>query len=414
MNAATVNVQQVRDQHPIEGIVADTGVELRRAGQGWMGRCPFHDDTTASLSVGGVAGRFHCFGCGAHGDVIDFVRLRYDLSFREAVDRLDGASTPHRSTPAIPLRPDPPSPDISAERVQVINELAWLHYTRPVGHAFAVSWLRHRRSIDIAPLESVHRAPMAGHTGAGWTGLTEHVRSEGITDAELLAADLAQTTRRATLIDTLRDRLILPIRDHHGELTGFVGRETSGNPRAPKYRNPTHTPTFIKATALYTPRSGAWARTSVVVEGPLDALAIAASSAAAKRPGAITAVSALGAQPTAAQVDHVVTHAPGHIVIALDGDIAGLEGTKRWVDAVCRGHGRAALVTQLPDGLDPADWVALHGPDGLAAFDPDARHAGLGVRPGPAQPRQATAVAAPRADRTVVRLPIGGPTPTLR
>jgi DNA primase len=224
--------------------------------------------------------------------------------------------------------------------------------------------------------------------------------------------DLAQTTRRGTLIDTLRDRLILPIRDHDGDLTGFVGRDTAGNPRAPKYRNPTHTPTFEKATAVYTPRSGPWARTTVVVEGPLDALAIAASSAMANRPGAITAVSALGTAATAAQVDHVATHAPGHIVIALDGDTAGVEGTKRWVDAVCRSHRRPALVTQLPDGLDPADWLALHGPEGLAAFDPEARRTGLGVWPGPAYPWRATAVRRP--DATVVPLPARDRTPTLR
>lgn len=413
MNTATVDVQQVRDQHPIEDVVADTGVELRRAGQGWMGCCPFHHDTTASLSVGGVPDRFHCFGCGAHGDVIDFVRLRYNLSFREAVARLDGASPPARPAPVLALRPGPTPVDISAERACVINELAWAHYTRPVGHAFAVSWLCHHRSINIDALESHAGAAIAGHSGSGWTGLTDHLRSEGVTDDEHLAMDLAQTTRRGTLIDTLRDRLVLPIRDHHGALTGFVGRDTAGNPRAPKYRNPTRTPTFAKATALYTPRSGPWARTTVIVEGPLDALAITASDATANRPGAITAVSALGTTATAAQVDHVVTHAPGHIVIALDGDTAGLEGTKRWLDAVCRGHRRSALVTQLPDGLDPADWLALHGPDGLAAFDPHARRTGLGVRPGPALPRPATAVATPHAARNVARVPITGRAPTL-
>jgi len=412
MNTATVDVQQVRDRHPIEDVVADAGVDLRRVGKGWMGRCPFHDDVTASLSVGGVADRFHCFGCGAHGDVIDFIGLRYDLPFREAVARLDGKGTPVRPARVIPLRPGPPAADISAERAQVINELAWAHYTRPVGHAFAVSWLRHRRSIDIDALESHEGAAVAGHTGHGWTGLTDHLRSEGIADAELLAVDLAQTTRRGTLVDTLRDRFVLPIRDQHGVLAGFVGRDTAGNPRAPKYRSPTHTPTFAKATAFYTPGPGPWARTTVVVEGPLDALAIAAFCATARRPGAMTAVSALGTAATGAQVDHVVTHAPGHIVIALDGDSAGREGAQRWVDAVCRGHRRPALVTQLPERLDPADWLALHGPDGLAAFDPDARHVGLAVRPGPAQPWQATAVRRP--DRTVVPLPASDRTPTLR
>ena len=61
-------------------------------------------------------------------------------------------------------------------------------------------------------------------------------------------------------------------------------------------------------------------------------------------------------------------------VIALDGDQAGADGTLRWVDALCRQAGQLALVSRLPDGLDPADWLARHGPDGLVAFHPAQRH----------------------------------------
>ncbi len=396
MSTGTIDVQQVRDRHPIEDVVADAGVDLHRTGKGWMGRCPFHDDITASLSVGGVPDRFHCFGCGAHGDVIDFVRLRYDLPFRDAVARLEGHAAPARLeghaaparvAPVIPLRPRPePIADavVSVERGFVINELAWAHYSRPVAHAFAGSWLRHHRGIPVDALETAATVMVAGHTGHGWTSLTDHLRGQGVADAEVLAMDLAQTTRRGTLIDTLRDRLVLPVRDSGGRLTGFVGRDTPGNPRAPKYRNPTHTPTFTKATALYAPTPGPWARTTVIVEGPLDALAIAAWSALAGRPDTITAVSALGTAVTPAQADHVAAHAPGHLVIALDGDTAGIEGTRRWVDAVCRGHRRPALVTQLPDRVDPADWLAIHGPEGLAAFDPELRDGAADIRPVPA------------------------------
>jgi DNA primase len=67
------DVSAVRRDHPIEGVIAASGVELTQRGQGFMGCCPFHDDSTASLSVGGVPDRFHCFGCGAGGDVIEYV-----------------------------------------------------------------------------------------------------------------------------------------------------------------------------------------------------------------------------------------------------------------------------------------------------------------------------------------------------
>ncbi|WP_353509027.1 hypothetical protein [Intrasporangium sp.] len=77
-----------------------------------------------------------------------------------------------------------------------------------------------------------------------------HLREHGVTDDELVTLDLAQPSRRGTLIDTFRDRLVVPVSDAHGRITGFVGRDTSGHPEAPKYRNPTHTALFDKSTCL--------------------------------------------------------------------------------------------------------------------------------------------------------------------
>lgn len=92
MSTHTVDVADVRRRHPIQDVVAAEGVELHRSGRGWMGCCPFHDDSTASLSVAGVQDRFHCFGCGVSGDVIDFVGRLRGLGFRDAVAHLDGTS----------------------------------------------------------------------------------------------------------------------------------------------------------------------------------------------------------------------------------------------------------------------------------------------------------------------------------
>ena len=83
-----VDVQAIRAAHPIEDVVASSGVELHQRGHGYMGCCPFHDDSTASMSVGAVPDRFRCFGCGAGGDVIEYVSRRYDLSFVDSVDAL--------------------------------------------------------------------------------------------------------------------------------------------------------------------------------------------------------------------------------------------------------------------------------------------------------------------------------------
>ena len=134
----SIDVAEVRRAHPIHEVVAASGVELQPRGHGFVGCCPFHEDVTPSLSVGGVPDRFHCFGCGASGDVIDYVRRRFDLGFVEAVAPSRVASSkPFRgAAPAPPRQPDRPT--ISRERAYEINAMAWDLFADPVGARFAV------------------------------------------------------------------------------------------------------------------------------------------------------------------------------------------------------------------------------------------------------------------------------------
>src|SRR5580765_3630227 len=369
-----IDIDQIRRDHPIAIAVADAGVDLRRSGRGRMGRCPFHEDRTASLSVDGVPDRFHCCGCGAHGDVIDFIKLRYGVNFLEAIATLEHHHpTAHQMSTADRPDPGPGLADLgsgpSALRALEINDLAWRHFIGPVAHAFAESWLRHHRGIDIGALEPSHQGRLVGHTGHGWTSLTQHLLESGVTPAELVAMDLARPTRRGNLIDTFRDRLILLIRDSARNLTGFVGRDTGTAPGAPKYRNPTRTPTFAKATALYWPTGHHASPVTIVVEGPLDALALSAAAATVDRACRYAPVSALGAHATQVQIRAVLTQTTGDLVIALDGDPAGRTATTAWLQEAAR-SGRPCVVAELPDGVDPADWIARRGPTGLFAFDP--------------------------------------------
>ncbi len=237
------------------------------------------------------------------------------------------------------------------DRGYEINALAWQWLARPVANTFATSYLRHHRGIDLRTAELELGQALVGHTGHGWTNLVDHLRSRGVTDSELVAMDLAQTSRQGRLIDTLRDRLIIPVTHPDGRITGFVGRDTSSNPRAPKYRNPTRTVTFDKSDCLYRPTHHCVPDAAVViVEGALDALAI---TAAASRPRLIQQISpcaTLGVSVTPAQAHRALHLSSEPVVIALDGDHAGADGTLRWVDALCRQAGQLALVTRLPDG----------------------------------------------------------------
>ena len=373
--SASVDVVDVRRRHPIEDVITASGVELGRTGHGFMGCCPFHDDSTASLSVGGRApDRFHCFGCGASGDVIDYVRLREGLGFRDAVARLENADRSTRT--ALGRRPSqsepPPWRLISVDRAHEIHELAWEHLTSKVRHAFAVRYLHHHRGIDVRELESALAHPVIGHCGRSWSWLTDRLLRDGVSIDELQAVDLAHRSRSGLLYDTFHGRLMVPVRSGSEYIEGFIGRKVDDIERGPKYRNPTRTATFDKSQVLYSPLvepPGAYA-TAVVVEGALDALAVAASAAQADRLGEFWPCSTNGVTVSSAQAERVATSGAERIVVGLDGDQAGAEGTQRWVDAVCRGTGQPAKVTRLPDGLDPAEWLATQGHPGLSAFDP--------------------------------------------
>jgi DNA primase len=397
-----VDVAAVRAAHPIHEVVAAAGIELTPRGHGFVGCCPFHDDTTPSLSVSGVPDRFHCFGCGASGDVIDFIRRRDGLGFREAVQRLD-AQTPTVTIPKTPARaPAGPErwPMVSTERGHAINTMAWQYCTTTVAHAFAVSYLRHHRGIDVTDLEAQIGQPLVGHTGQHWAGMTRHLLDSGVSADELLAMDLSRRANTGRLTDTFHGRLVVPTRSPTGNITALTGRSTLTDPRAPKYRNPTRTATFDKSTALYSPTPATAGATAVVVEGPLDALAIAAAAATTRRLNQFWACTANGVTVSPAQARRVTTSGAAKVVVALDGDTAGAEGTGRWIDAVCRGQRHPAMLTRLPGGVDPADWLAQHGPAGLAAFDPAA---GTGVDPRPVHPGRELVRAALAAAKDPVR-----------
>jgi DNA primase len=371
-STSAVDVAAVRAAHPIHEVIAAAGIELIPRGHGFVGCCPFHEDSTPSLSVGGVPDRFHCFGCGASGDVIDFVRRLEGLGFREAVDRLDHhtpAPVAHRPVPRAPAGPDR-WPMVSTERGHAINAMAWQYCTGTVPHAFAVAYLRHHRGIDVHDLENQLGAPVAGHTGDQWSAMTRHLLDRGVSADELLAMDLSRRSNTGRLTDTFHGRLVVPVRSPDGQIAGFVGRTTLDDPRAPKYRNPTRTATFDKSTALYSPNPPTAGATAVVVEGPLDALAIAAAAATSGRLRQFWACTANGVSASAAQARRITTSGATSVVIALDADAAGTQGTQRWVDAVCRSQRHPAMLTHLPEGFDPADWLTQQGPRGLSAFDP--------------------------------------------
>jgi len=370
-----IDVPALRAAHPIEVVVAASGVQLRPSGKGFMTCCPFHvEDRHPSMSVGGVAGRYHCFACGAGGDVIDYVARFNGIGFREAAERLNaGAAFTGAMPAAIPLtRPTVDGPVLdrtSAARVFEINERAWRYFTEKPNLVEAEQYMLAERRIDVRAIRSVtDGAPVVGYAPSTWRRLADTRLHDGATPDELVDADLV-SRRDYRLLDAYRGRVIVPVRDPYGRIEGFIGRDVTADPRAAKYRNPTLTTTFDKSRFLYRPtrhRLNAEAH-AIVVEGVIDTLAITATAAAADKHATLAPCTTSGLAVSRIQAAKVMAITRNPITLALDGDNAGVAGTTRWTDAL-RQLGCATQALRLPDGLDPADWLALHGQAGLDAF----------------------------------------------
>jgi len=174
------DVAAVRRAHQIETVVAASGVELARRGHGFMGCCPFHDDSTASLSVGGVPDRFHFFGCSAGGDVIEYVARFTGLSFVDAVRALESGTVFHGVYPASTVQVHRPARTAAltttAERAQAINQLAWEFFTTPTSVSVAETYLREARDIDVGALCAAGGGePIVGFARTDWRALTRHL-----------------------------------------------------------------------------------------------------------------------------------------------------------------------------------------------------------------------------------------------
>lgn len=232
----------------------------------------------------------------------------------------------------------------------------------PPRRVAAVTYLRHR-GIDPATLPDW---PLS-YAPPGWTRLVDTLHDR-FPDQALLDSGLAYRSSRGTLIDAFRDRVIFPIRNTAGDVAGFVGRDLSGNPKAPKYLNSRQSPLFTKSQLLYGLHEGLehegfrteeTARQPVVLEGPVDVLAVAARARATHQPRLLP-VAACGTAFTAVHarfISDLVPDSHQPLVIALDGDAAGRAAALRAGDQA-RAAGLDARIAVLPTGLDPADYLA--------------------------------------------------------
>ena len=400
---AGIDFDDVRARHHLGAVARRTGLAVPDAGRA-MVCCPLpaHDDRHPSMHLDLDRDRYYCFGCGAHGDVIQWVCDIEGVRPAEAVAILDagrpiaGVHTGATNARSYLSRPDLDTPNLERtppERVRAAMQTAWRYYTSTSLHDRAVEYLTQERQIDVAALEVEQGRPVVGHIPSGADGLGRWLRTQGFTDDELVDASLASRRRDGTVIDFFRDRVLLPVTDERGRVTGIIGRATTD--RAPKYLNLALTHTYDKHLALYRPATIALDHDAnvIVVEGTLDALAIAARAARAGLSVKYAPVSASGVRLSDEQLDAICNLHPKAPVLAADGDRAGRDANLEWAARIALRH-RESVVTTWPEGHDPASWLAGHQDDGLAAV---TRRGCLDASANDLRPRHCGAVLTQRA-----------------
>jgi DNA primase catalytic core len=235
------------------------------------------------------------------------------------------------------------------DRLAHINELTTQFYEAQLPGSWAQPYLTGRLHQDLTG----HPDIRPGYAPDNWTALVQHLHRLGITDDEMLTVGVASRASTGRLIDRFRDRLVFPIR-HDNQILGFVARRnpahTDDARHGPKYLNTAETPLFHKGDQLYVPTPSAEA-TPVLVEGPMDAIAVSIATR-----GQCIGVAPLGTsltEPQAAQLT-AMSRQP---VIATDADDAGRTAAKRdyWILAT---HAATPRSAQLPANTDPASLLS--------------------------------------------------------
>jgi DNA primase len=237
---ADLSLDEFKARLPLVEIVARR-VRLTRRGHEHVGLCPFHQEKTPSFTVSGSKGFYHCFGCGQHGNAIDFVMATEGLEFGEAVARLAelaGLPLPWRAGSR------PPAVD---QTLFAANEVAARWFAGRLASASgaeAAAYLA-RRGVDQAMIERFG----LGYAPAGRTALKEALLAEGYAEQQLVAAGLLVQSDEGPSYDRFRHRVTFPIHDRRGRVVGFGGRAL-GDARA-KYLNSPETALFHKGELLY-------------------------------------------------------------------------------------------------------------------------------------------------------------------
>ena len=345
-------IQELQDKIAIDEVIS-SHVSLKRRGKTLVGLCPFHNEKTPSFTVYPDTRSFYCFGCGAGGDVISFVRRVDNLDYIEAVKQvaqMAGMSMPE----------DGYDDTLSKQRMRLLaaNREAARYFNSCLMDPKNAPALDYFLSRGLTH-NTIRRFGL-GYAPDGWRNLVEHMRSKGFTDNELVLANLARRSEkdgRTSVYDNFRNRVMFPIIDLRGNVIAFGGRVMDDS--KPKYINTSDTLVYKKSNGVFAMNlaKNGNGNQFILVEGYMDVIAL-------HQAGFTNAIACLGTAFTNEQANLLSRYAE-EVVICYDNDEAGKKATQRAL-AVLGKTGLKLRVVRMTGGKDADEIIRKHGRERFA------------------------------------------------
>ena len=341
-------IEEIKARNDIVDLISSY-VSLKRAGSNMLGLCPFHSEKTPSFTVFPARQGYYCFGCGAGGDAITFVRQIENLEYVPALEFL-------AKRVGITIPADATRRGVGFDRARMLSmnkEAARFFreclFDQKLGAAARAYF--EKRALSTATIKHFG----LGYSPDGFSALTNHLHDLGYTDAEMTAGFLCGRSKKTGApFDYFRNRIMFPIIDVSGNVIAFGGRVMDDS--MPKYLNSSDTPVFKKSRHLFALNfaRASCAEEMILCEGYMDVIAMHAA-------GFTNAVATLGTALTPEQA-RIMARYTKRVLISYDSDAAGQKAANRAI-GILGEVGLDVRVLRIEGAKDPDEFIKKYGAD---------------------------------------------------